>query len=73
VAHIGCREAFRIGRREVAHIGMSRGEMFRMEGPQGVARSRDQQTAAGRRQRPEQHNLAHKMKRQSQPFRQIHK
>jgi hypothetical protein len=78
VAQIGCQEVLRIGRpevlrigrREVAHMGMSR-EMFRMAARREVARIRNQH--AGGRQPPEQHNLAHKMKRESQQFRQIRK
>ncbi len=72
MAHIGCREVLRIGRREVAHMGVSR-EMFRMAARREAARSRDQQAAAGRRQPPEQHNLAHKMKQESRQFRRIRK
>ncbi len=81
MAHIGCREVLRIGRREMARTGMSR-EVVRMAACREVAgiagcrdliRNRDQRTAAGRRQPQEPHNLAHQMRRESQPFRQIRK
>jgi hypothetical protein len=45
--------------REVAHMAASR-----------VIRSRHQRAVAGRKQRPEPHNLAHKMKREWRPSRQ---
>jgi len=57
-------------RREVSRIA-ARGEVARIAGYRDLIRSRDQQGAARRRQSPEPHNLAHKMKRDSQPFRQI--
>jgi hypothetical protein len=55
-------------RREVNCIA-ARGEVARIAGYRGLTRSWDQEGAAQRRQRPEPHNLAHKMKRESQPFR----
>ena len=72
MVHIGCREVPRIGRREVAHMGTSR-EVARIAGCRDLIRSRDHQAAAGRRQPPEPHNLAHKMRRELQAFRQIRK
>jgi len=81
VAHIGCREVTRIVHREAAHMGTSR-EAVRMAPRREVARivgcldpirSRDRRTAAGRRRPQEPHNLARKMRRESQPFRQIRK
>jgi hypothetical protein len=55
--------AHKVPRREVAHI----------VGCRDPIRSRDQQTAAGHRRLQEPHNLARKMRRESQPFRQIRK
>jgi hypothetical protein len=73
VAQIGCREVPRIGRREVAYMGTSR-EVARIVGcRRDLIRSRDHQAAAGNRQPPEPHNLAHKMRRELQAFRQIRK
>ena len=57
-------------RREVNRIAV-RVEVARIAGYRDLIRSRDQQGAARRRQPPEPHNLAHKMRRESQPFRQI--
>jgi hypothetical protein len=81
VAHIGCREVPRIARREVAHMGRSREvarmaprlEAARIAGCRDPFRSRDRQTAAGHRRRREVHNLARKMKQESQPLRQTRK
>jgi hypothetical protein len=68
-----CREAVRMGTsREVVRMGTSR-EVAHMAATRGLIRSRHQQAVAGRRQPPEPHNLAHKMRRESQPFRQIRK
>ena len=69
VGHSGAsREMPRRGtRREVSRTA-ARGEVARMAGP---IRSLDQ--GAARRRPPEPHNLAHKMKRVSQLFRQIRK
>ena len=50
-------------RREVSRIA-ARGEVARIAGYRDLIRSRDQQGAARRRQSPEPHNLAHKMKRE---------
>jgi hypothetical protein len=82
VAHIGrwevgrrgaSREMLRRGRRrEVSRIA-AREEVARIAGYRDLIRSRDQQGAARRTQLPEPHNLAHKMRRESQPFRQIRK
>jgi hypothetical protein len=48
-----CREVVRMGTiREVAHMAAGR----------DLIRSRRQQAVAGRRQPPEPHNLAHKMR-----------
>jgi len=48
-----CREVVRMGTsQEVAHMAATR----------GLIRSRHQQAVAGRRQPPEPHNLAHKMR-----------
>ena len=60
---MGRREVLRIGRREVAHMAASSDPI----------RSRHQQAVAGRRQPPEPHNLAHKMKRAWRRSRQIRK
>jgi hypothetical protein len=51
----------------------ARREVARIAGCRDLIRSPDQQMAAGRRQPQEPHNLAHKMRRESQPFRQIRK
>jgi hypothetical protein len=63
VPHMGTRrEAARMDTsREVAHMAASR----------DLVRSRHQPVVAERRQRPEPRNLAHKMRRESQLFRQI--
>ena len=67
------REVARMGTsREVARMGTSR-EVARMAASRDLIRSRHQQVVAGRRQPPEPHNLAHKMRRESQPRRQIRK
>ena len=59
-----CREVVRMGTsREVAHMAAGR----------DLIRSRRQRAVAGRRQPPEPRNLAYKMRRESQPFRQIRK
>jgi hypothetical protein len=57
-------------RREVARMGTSR-EVAHMAASRDLIRSRHQQVVAGRRQPPEPHNLAHKMRREPQTFRQI--
>jgi hypothetical protein len=51
----------------------AREEVVGIAGYRDLIRSRDRQGAALRRQPPEPHNLAHKMRRESQPFRQIRK
>jgi hypothetical protein len=51
----------------------AREEVARIAGYRDLIRSRDRQGAARRRQPPEPHNLAHKMRRESPPFRQIRK
>jgi hypothetical protein len=58
--------------REVSRIA-ARVEVARIAGYRDLIRSPDQQGAARRRQPPEPHNLAHKMRRESQPFRQLRK
>jgi hypothetical protein len=64
-------EMFRMAARlEAARMGTSR-EAVRMAAGQDPVCSRRQQAVARRRQPPGPHNLAHKMKRESQPFRQI--
>jgi hypothetical protein len=79
VPHIGPREVSRRGAgREMPRRGTrpkgsriaARAEAARIAGYRNLIRSRDQQGAAKRRQLPEPHNLAHKMTRESQPFRQ---
>ena len=73
-AHMGMiQEMFRmVARREAARMGRSR-EAARMAAGRDLVRSRRQPAVARRRQPPEPHNLAHKMRRQSRPFRQIRK
>jgi hypothetical protein len=67
------REVARMGTsREEARMGTSR-ELVRMAASRDLIRSRHQQVVAGRRQPPEPHSLAHKMRRESQPPRQIRK
>jgi hypothetical protein len=67
------REVARIGAcREVARIA-ARGEVARIAGCRDLIRRLDQRGAARRRQPPEPHNHAHKMRREPQPFRQIRK
>ena len=67
VGHSGAsREMPRRGTRREVSCTAARGEVARMAGP---IRSLDQ--GAARRRPPEPHNLAHKMKRVSQLFRQI--
>jgi hypothetical protein len=58
--------------REVARMGTSR-EVAHMAASRDLIRSRHQQVVAGRRQPPEPHSLAHKMRRESQPSRIIRK
>jgi hypothetical protein len=86
--HIGPSEVLHIGPSEVGHRGASRemprrgtrrevsrtaarAEVARMAGYLDLIRSLGQ--GAARRRPPERHNLAHKMKRVSQLFRQIRK
>ena len=59
-------------RRKVSRIA-ARAEVRRIAGYRDLIRTRDQQGAAQRRQPPEPHNLAHKMRPASQPFQQISK
>jgi hypothetical protein len=59
-------------RREVNRIAV-RAEVARIAGYRDLIRSRDQHGAAQRSQLPEPHNLARKMRRESQAFRQIRK
>ena len=59
-------------RREVSCIA-ARAQAVRIAGYRDLIRSRDRQGAAQCRQPPEPHNLAHKMRRKSQPFQQIRK
>jgi hypothetical protein len=67
------REVARIAAcREVSRIA-ARVEAAGIAGCLNLIRSRDQQGAARRRQPPEPHNHAHKMRRESQPFREIRK
>ena len=74
VARMGRRrEAVRMGtRREVARMGTRREAAHMAVSPE-LIRSRRQRAVAGRIQPPEPHNLAHKMRRESQPFRQTRK
>jgi len=67
VAHMAAhRQVARMGRSlEVARMGMSL-EIAHMVVAADLIRSRHHQAVAGRRQRPEPHNLAHKMKRELQ-------
>jgi hypothetical protein len=57
---------------EVSRIAV-RGEVARIVGCRDLIHSRDQRGAAPRRQPPEPHNHAHKMRRESQQFRLIRK
>ena len=67
------REVARMGMSwEVAHMAASR-EAAHMAASRDLIRSRHQQVVAGRKQPPEPHSLAHKMRRESQPSRQIRK
>src|SRR5262249_44964584 len=77
-----CREAVRMGTRlEVARMGTrlevarmgTRREAAHMAVSRELIRSRHQRAVAGRIQPLEPHNLAHKMRRESQPFRQTRK
>jgi hypothetical protein len=79
---MGPREVGRMGASwELPHRGTcrevnciaERGEVARIAECRDLIRSRDQERAVRRRQRPESHNLAHKTRRESQPFRQRHK
>jgi hypothetical protein len=56
------------GKRRGVNCIAARGEVARIAGYRGLIRSWDQE-GAPRRQRPDPHNLAHKMKQESQPFR----
>ena len=70
---VGWREAARMGTsREVAHMAASR-EVACMTASRDLIRNRHQQVVAGRRQPPEPHSLAHKMRREPQPSRQLRK
>jgi hypothetical protein len=82
VPHIGLWEVSRRGAGpEMSHRGMrrevsciaARAEVARIAGYRDLIRSRDHQGAARRRQPPEPHNLAHKMRRESRSFRQVGK
>ena len=72
--HIGaCREVARIAAcREVSRIAVWEA-VVRIAGCLGLIRSRDHQRTARRRQPPDPHNHAHKMRRESQLFRQMRK
>jgi hypothetical protein len=59
-------------RREVSRTA-AREEVARIAGYRDLIRSRDRQGAARRRQPPAPHNLAHKMRREPRPFRQVRK
>ena len=67
VAHMAAhQQVARMGRSlEVARMGKSL-EIAHMVAAADLIRSRHHQAVAGRRQRPEPHNLAHKMKRELQ-------
>ena len=56
--------------REVARMGTSR-EIAHMAARRDPIRSRHQRVVVGRRRPPEPQSLAHKMRRESQPSRQI--
>ena len=66
------REVLRMGRRKVAHMDTHQ-EAARMAASWDLVRSRHQPAVAGRRQRPEPHNRARKMKRAWRASRQIRK
>jgi hypothetical protein len=71
VVHMGTsQEVARMEAREAARMGTSR-EVPHMAAGLDLIRSRRQQAVAEHRQPPEPHNLAHKMKRESRPCRQI--
>src|SRR5215472_5973477 len=73
-AHMGTsREVARMGRRREAVRMGTRREAAHMAVSPELIRSRRQRAVAGRIQPPEPHNLAHKMRRESQPFRQTRK
>jgi hypothetical protein len=61
-----------VPRREAVSMGTAR-EAVHMAASQDLVRSRRQQAVAGRRERLEPHNLAHKMRGQSRTFRRPHK
>jgi hypothetical protein len=66
-------EMFRMAARlEAARMGTSR-EAAHMAAGRDLVRSGRQPAVARHRQPPEPHNLAHKMRPESQPFRQIRK
>ena len=68
-----CQDAARMGTsREVARMGTRR-EAAHMAVSRELIRSRHQRVVAGRIQPLEPHNLSHKMRRESQPFRQTRK
>jgi hypothetical protein len=58
--------------RAAVRMGTSRAVLHMVASPD-LIRSRRQQAVAGRRRPPEPHNLAHKMRGESQPCRQIRK
>ena len=76
------QEMFRMAaRREATRMGTSRKatrmstswEAGHMAASREPVRSRHRRVVAGHRQPREPHNLAHRMRRESQPFRQIRK
>jgi hypothetical protein len=65
------REMLRRGTRRKASRIAARAEVTRIAGYRVLIRTPDQEGAAPRRQLPDPHNLAHKMRGESQPLRQI--
>lgn len=65
------REMLRRGTRRKASRIAARAEVTRIAEYRVLIRTPDQEGAAPRRQLPDPHNLAHKMRGESQPLRQI--
>jgi len=66
------QEMSRMAAREATRMGTSQ-EAGHMAASWEPVRSRPRRVVAGHRQPREPHNLAHKMRRESQPFRQMRK
>ena len=70
-AHIARWEMLRRGTRRKASRIAARAEVTRIAGYRVLIRTPDHEGAPPRRQLPDPHNLAHKMREDSQPLRQI--